>query len=150
MRPGQSANETIPRNPEGRGGPADAKLKVYYDGLCVVCGAEIAHYRRRDRDGRIVFVDISAPGFSAESEGLDPSRVRQVFHARRPDGGLLTGVDAFVEIWRTIPGYGALRWLAESRAFRPWLDLGYAGFARIRPLLPRRKGLACETGICAR
>ncbi|MCK6575152.1 DUF393 domain-containing protein [Myxococcota bacterium] len=127
-------------------------LTVYFDGLCVICNAEIQHYRRRDRDGRIAFVDIAAPAFDAEAHGLDPREVVRVLHARRADGTLITGVDTFVEIWARVPGFGPAARLARLKPVRAALELGYRAFVRARPYLPRRKageGAACPDGRCA-
>jgi predicted DCC family thiol-disulfide oxidoreductase YuxK len=55
----------------------------------------------------------------------------------------VTGVDAFIEIWKVLPGYG---WLARTVSIPPvhaLAGLGYAVFAKIRPLLPR-KTRSCE------
>jgi len=132
--------------------PNAPDLTVYFDGLCVICNAEIQHYRRRDRDGRIDFVDIAAPGFDAEAEGLDPRAVVRVLHARRADGTLVTGVDTFVEIWARVPGFGPAARLARLRPVRATLELGYRAFVRVRPYLPRKKapdGVVCTDGRCA-
>ncbi len=124
-------------------------LTVYFDGLCVVCNAEIQHYRRRDRDGRIDFVDIAAPGFDAGAVGLDPREVVRVLHARRADGTLVTGVDTFIEIWSRVPGFGPAARLARRGFVRAGLELGYRLFVRVRPFLPRRKAVECLDGRCA-
>lgn len=124
-------------------------LTVYYDGLCKVCSHEIDFYRRRDSASRVRWVDIMAPGFSAAAEGLEPANVHVEMHARRADGTLVVGVDSFVEIWKVIPGLGALATLASQRWMKPMLRLGYRAFTRIRPYLPRKAGgAACEDGTC--
>lgn len=126
-----------------------AELTVYFDGLCVVCAAEIGHYRRRDRAGRIDFVDIAAPGFDAAALGLDPAEVVRVLHAREADGRWLTGVDTFLAIWQRLPGLGGVARVAARPWARPVLEAGYRAFVRIRPFLPRRGGPECVDGRCA-
>ena len=121
-------------------------LTLYYDGLCPLCSREIEMYRKKDLGDVLSFIDITRNGFSAEKEGLDPLRVKQVFHVRKPDGTLLTGVDAFAEIWRVLPGFKALHWLSQQSISRPLMNLGYQIFAQLRPFLPRKK--ECETGAC--
>jgi predicted DCC family thiol-disulfide oxidoreductase YuxK len=126
-------------------------LNVYFDGLCPLCSREIEVYRKKDLLKQIHFVDIMSPSFDAEAEGLDPKKVHDVFHVKTPDGRILTRVDAFAEIWKTLPGFGLLRWVAEQPTLRPALDLGYRVFAKVRPYLPRKKGDAvCETDACRR
>jgi predicted DCC family thiol-disulfide oxidoreductase YuxK len=127
------------------------QLRVYFDGGCHLCSREIEHYRRADRTGRICFVDISAPGFDAQAEGLDPQRVQRELHVRTEDGALAVGVPAFIAIWRALPGasYRRLAQLAELPMVRPALRAGYAAFAAVRPYLPRREAHACPDGACA-
>jgi predicted DCC family thiol-disulfide oxidoreductase YuxK len=123
-------------------------LTLYFDGLCVLCSAEMEHYRRRDRDGRLALVDIAAPDFDATALGLEPAEVQRVLHGRLGDGTWLTGVDTFVAIWERLPGFRLAARLAKLRLVRPLLDLGYRGFVRVRPYLPRRAAPACESGRC--
>lgn len=115
-------------------------LKVYYDGLCHLCGREMSHYAGLPGiDGRVEFVDIADPGFDPIAEGVDPIRVHTVFHAKRPDGRILVGLDAFRALWRASPGYGWLAALTSLPVIDPVLRLLYRGFAEVRPLLPKRK-----------
>ena len=114
-------------------------LKVYYDGLCKVCSREIEHYKKQQGASLIDFVDICSGEFDAQKEGLDPHQVHKVMHARTPDGSVVTRVNAFVEIWKRIPRYHFLaRWSAKPGVMAI-LNLGYSGFAVIRPWLPRYK-----------
>ncbi len=122
-------------------------LTVYFDGLCKVCSHEIEIYRKRDRAARVRWVDIMALGFSPEAEGLDPVLIHQEMHARRSDGVLAVGVEAFVEIWKVIPGFAPLARLASQAWMKPVLQLGYRAFTRIRPYLPRKQ--ACDDGTCS-
>jgi predicted DCC family thiol-disulfide oxidoreductase YuxK len=124
-------------------------LTVYFDGLCVVCSAEIGHYRRRDKAGRVDWVDIAAPGFDAAAHGLDPREVVRVLHARLANGTLVTGVDTFLAIWERVPGFGGVARVAARPWARPVLELGYRTFVRLRPYLPRRKAVECVDGRCA-
>ena len=125
------------------------ELTVYYDGLCKVCDLEIQFYRRRDHSARVRWVDIMDPHFSAEAEGLDPVLVHQEMHARRGDGSLAVGVQAFVEIWKVLPGFGTLATVASRSWMRPLLNAGYHAFTRIRPYLPRKAGVEdCTDGRC--
>lgn len=122
-------------------------LTVYFDGLCKVCSHEIAIYQRRDRSSQVRWVDIMDPQFSATSEGLDPALIHQEMHARRADGTLAVGVEAFVEIWKVIPGFAPLAKLASQAWMKPVLRLGYHAFTRVRPYLPRKE--PCVDGTCS-
>lgn len=128
---------------------ASGQLRVYFDGLCPLCSREIELYRRRPGAERICWIDITLPGFDAIQEGLDPKRVHARFHVKATSGEVLEGVDAFVEIWRTLPSLQTLARLASLPGVRPLLRLGYAVFARIRPYLPRKvRSLECADDAC--
>lgn len=116
----------------------NAKVTVYYDGLCVLCSREIDHYRRSRGADLINFVDICAPGFDPASHGVDPKAVHRVMHVKRADGTLATEVDAFIAIWTTLPGYSLLARIARYGFVRFFLNIGYQLFVRVRPYLPRR------------
>ena len=117
----------------------EEKLTVYYDGACHLCSREIDHYRSTDDKCRLDLVDISQPGFDAEAAGLDPDNVEKVFHVKDGDGNIITGVDAFQKIWQTIDTFPLLSKLADNRLSRKGMDMGYNIFAKLRPLLPKKK-----------
>jgi len=125
------------------------KLEVYFDGLCRVCSREIEYYRKKEVQGQIRWVDITAPEFSASNEGLDPLEIQKVMHVRDSEGRLHTGVAAFIEIWKVIPGFRPVARLASCKPIRPVLDVGYQVFAKIRPYLPKRKRSDCDDGRCS-
>jgi predicted DCC family thiol-disulfide oxidoreductase YuxK len=114
-------------------------LKVYYDGLCRLCSREIEHYKSQVGSDKIDFVDICTPGFDANQEGLDPFAIHKVMHVRRLDGTLAIRVQAFIEIWKVLPRYRKLALIASVPAINKSLEISYSIFARIRPLLPRKK-----------
>jgi len=126
-------------------GSSAKKLRVYFDGLCVLCSREIAHYQRQKGSEAIDFVDICGPDFDAQLENLDPHQLHRIMHARRPDGSLATRVQAFIEIWDRLPRYRTLSRIAKWTPVNKALELGYSCFARVRPLLPRKKNLDCST-----
>jgi predicted DCC family thiol-disulfide oxidoreductase YuxK len=111
-----------------QGGP----LEVYYDGACPLCTREMQALRRRDRRGRIRWVDFTAPGFDAAAAGLSSQALADRIHARLPDGAVVEGV----EVFRRIGARLGLGWLvAPSRlpGVRQLLDLAYRLIARNRP-----------------
>ena len=123
-----------------------ATVQAYFDGQCPLCSREISHYRKRVSPESVEFVDIAKPGFDAVALGFDPHRVQRHFHVKK-DGQLCIGVDAFRAIWSIIPGY---RWLGKLTGLPIVYQVSkaaYAVFARIRPLLPKRKS-DCTDGQC--
>lgn len=115
------------------------KVQVYFDGLCHLCSREIEHYKKCAGSDAIGFIDITSDDFDAEQEKLDPQTIHRSLHVRKSNGTVVSGVDAFIEIWTQLPAYG---WLAKIIQWKPvrWMaDVGYVVFAKVRPWLPRRK-----------
>lgn len=125
-----------------------AELEVFYDGLCRVCAAEIDVYRKREISGRILWTDISAPEFDPQKIGLDRESVQRELHSRKSDGRLLTGVETFLAIWEIVPGFTWMKKLVDNPVMRPLANLGYQGFVRLRPYLPRKAQADCTDGVC--
>lgn len=110
---------------------------VYYDGGCPLCRAEIATYQCAVGGDSLRWVD--AQGCAAAELGSDLERPAALakLHVRRADGRLVVGAAAFVEIWSALPRWSWLARLARLPGVVPVLDLGYAGFLRLRPLWRR-------------
>ena len=123
----------------------DTRLKVFYDGQCVVCAKEIEIYARIANRKRIQFVDISSPLFDASQEKLDPIEIKKVFHVKDSEDKVYRGVDGFIAIWEILEIFPLLSYLAKSSLTRPLFDLGYLIFSKIRPFLPRK---SCQQGNC--
>ncbi len=122
-----------------------SKLKVFYDGLCPVCSKEIDIYRRKDKSSQIDFIDITTSRFDSKAEKLDPDHVMKVFHVKTAQGNIITGVDGFVEIWKTLGIFKPLQNMTQSPITRPLFDWGYVLFTKIRPFLRRKE---CVTDRC--
>jgi predicted DCC family thiol-disulfide oxidoreductase YuxK len=124
-------------------------LALYYDGLCPLCSREIDHYRKLSaNDPSIVYVDIAATDFDAAAHSLDAKRIHQVIHVKVGET-IFTGLDAFIEVWKRMPGF---RWMARVASWPVFYQMGWMGyiiFAKVRPLLPRRKA-NCDSGTCQR
>lgn len=121
-------------------------LTVYFDGQCPLCSREIAHYRRRAQADAVTFIDIAARDFDPAAHGLDPVRIERLFHVRAGDR-LLVGLDAFRALWADVPGFRWLRAVTGLPGVYQVAGVLYAGFARLRPLLQRRKA-RCQAGRC--
>jgi predicted DCC family thiol-disulfide oxidoreductase YuxK len=123
-------------------------LIIYYDGLCPLCSREIDHYRHQAKNRpEIQFVDIMEVNFDAKQHGLDPERVHREMHVREGDK-LWIGVDAFLAIWRHVPGNRWLLFLARLPLADQCMRICYFFFAMVRPYLPRKQ--ACDTQTCHR
>ena len=111
-------------------------LTLFYDAACPVCSLEMDHLRERDVAGRLIFVDIGAPGFDAAAHGATLQAMNAEIHAKRPDGSMLKGV----EVLRLAYEAAGLGWVLRASAWpvlQPAFDLAYRGFARHRIAISR-------------
>jgi predicted DCC family thiol-disulfide oxidoreductase YuxK len=126
------------------------QFKLLYDGECPMCRREADWLRRRSRDGRLAFEDISAPEFDAARYGLTSAQVMGVMHGVFPDGRIVTKVEAFRQAYQLV-GLGWL--LAPTRwpLLRNLADWGYEWFARNRVTIGRLFGgqKPCANGRCS-
>jgi len=111
-------------------------LTLFYDGLCPVCAREMAFLRRRDRMGRLAFVDIAAAGFDPRPWGLALPDLVGRMHAVDAQGRVIDGPEVFRRAYSAVGLGWLLAWTAWP-GLRVLADLGYAAFARIRPRLSR-------------
>jgi hypothetical protein len=83
----------------------DVRLALlFFDGGCPLCSREVAHYRVLDRRNRIRWVDIGREPEALVEHGIDRSAAMQRLHAVDETGGVVTGMAAFVAVWRKLPG----------------------------------------------
>jgi predicted DCC family thiol-disulfide oxidoreductase YuxK len=118
-------------------------LQVFFDGACPICSREMAHYRRKDRLGRLECIDVSDPRFVASDHGLDARAVDEVMHVRTADGRLHQGADAFLVIWEAL-GQRRLLALSHLPGVLPLMRRAYRLFARNRKRLTGR----CREHAC--
>ena len=141
-----------PHDPMPEAAPAGCRLPdpandapaatVYFDGSCPLCRMEIGHYRRLDSEGALSFVDVSEPCANT-GPGLDREAAMARFHIRDSQGKLLSGAAAFVEIWRTVPGWRHAARVAALPGALFVLERSYRGFLKLRPYVSgflRRRG----------
>lgn len=124
-------------------------IRIFYDGSCSVCATEIEHYLRQDHGGKLLAVDISAPGFDPEPHHITLDAFMYELHAIDQRGEIYRGVEAFWAIWQAFPAStvnGVMGAIINMPVVNPVARLLYKGFARIRPYLPKRHD--CDSGTC--
>ncbi|HEY5672901.1 MAG TPA: DUF393 domain-containing protein [Malonomonas sp.] len=125
-------------------------LEIFYDGSCRVCSSEIEHYRQRNPQQRLRFIDIRAAGFQPSDYGKSQAEFMARLHVRDQQGQFFSGVDAFLLIWQAYPSGSPYRWLGAVIGL-PGINLlargGYRVFARYRHLLPK-KSVTCDDDSC--
>lgn len=112
------------------------QITVLYDGNCPLCRREIAHLQglaARQEQSSLCFVDISKSGRMAPEHEVKRDELLARFHVQRADGSLLHGAAAFVEMWRCLPGWRWLAWLAQLPGMLTVMEWAYRAFLRVRP-----------------
>lgn len=125
---------------------AGAKLTLLIDGQCPLCSREASWLARRDKKGRLGFVDIASKDFDPARYGKTQEEVMGAIHAVTSEGEILTGVEVFRRAYGEI-GLGWLLAPTKLPVLRQISDAMYRAFARIRPRL-QGKGQGCESGTC--
>jgi predicted DCC family thiol-disulfide oxidoreductase YuxK len=116
----------------------EMKSKIFFDGNCIVCDTEVAHYKRIAPNLFEMF-DISSPSFDAKQFGLTVEAVNKNMHVLTPEGEIKIGVDAFAHIWSRIDKYKFASKLIQMPVVKSLAKVGYRVFAEIRFLLPKKK-----------
>ena len=120
---------------------SDYPLTIFYDASCPVCALEMDQLGARDTTGRLVLVDMSAPGFDARCHGFSHAELDSAIHAVRPDGSIVRGM----AVLRLAYAAAGLGWLLRPSAIgplRPAFDAAYRVFARHRKSISRALGPA--------
>ncbi len=125
-------------------------LQIFYDGSCSVCAAEMDVYRHKEQDGRLQFVDISAPDFDPAPYGISLDEFMYEIARHRPGKpclprgrgvrGNLAGISDLDPLW-------LLGALVMFPGVNPLARLAYWSFARMRRFLPKSQD-ACRDGTC--
>ena len=123
------------------------RFKLLYDGQCPFCLLEVRWLRAWNRNGRLVFEDITAPDFDPSRYGLTGEDVMGVIHGVFPDGRVVRKVEVFRQAYRAV-GLGWLLAPTDWPVFRWFFDFLYEWFARNRVSLGRLFGRSCDAGTC--
>jgi predicted DCC family thiol-disulfide oxidoreductase YuxK len=123
------------------------RFKLLYDGECPFCRREVEWLKRWDQTGLLATEDIAALGFDPSRYGLTRDEVMRVLHGVKPDGMVLSRMEAVREAYRTV-GLGWL--LAPTRlpVLRAVSDSLYGLFARNRETWGEWLGRGCSKGSC--
>ena len=119
------------------------EIEVFYDGLCPLCRREMRMLRRRDKQERVRFVDITAPHFDPREVGRAREVLMGRIHARLADGTIVEGVEVFRRLYAAV-GFPRLVAITRLPGLAQLLDLGYRWFAKNRLRLTGR----CKDGAC--
>lgn len=120
------------------------QTEVLYNARCPVCRAEIEHYQgyADAKDLPIAFHDLNSDDLQVW--GVDADAAARRLHVRKGDR-VLSGVAAFIALWRAMPRYA---WLARIVALPGLRQIADVIYERI--LAPRlyARHLAREKREC--
>lgn len=123
-----------------------AELTVLYDGNCALCRASVERLRRLDRRHRIELLDMHDPSVSGRFPQVDREKALRLMQAVDAAGHVSSGVDAYAEVARTLPGWRAAAWLLRAPGIHGLAGWVYGWVARNRYRWNRE---ACADGSCA-
>jgi predicted DCC family thiol-disulfide oxidoreductase YuxK len=117
-------------------GNKSMKLRIFHDGQCPLCNAEITQLKAYDVNRQLEFVDINTPGFITRYPYIDPVLANRRLHGETANGNMLYGLDVTCLAWQSVNKYP---WLAALRwpVIRWFADAAYVLFARFRQPLSR-------------
>ena len=95
-----------------------------------------------DSANKLDWVDAANEPETLAGNGLSLEQAMAELHVLDGAGRWQRGVDAFLVIWQSLPGYRWLAWLVNTLGFRRPLGYAYRYFAAWRY---RQR---CETGSC--
>ncbi len=123
-------------------------FKLLYDGECPLCMREVRWLQKRNRNGRLAFEDVSAPGFDAAQFEMSREELLGVIHGVLPNGQIVRRMEVFRQAYRAV----GLGWLLAPTAWpvlRGFFDALYALFARHRIRIGEFFGRKCVAGTCS-
>lgn len=118
-------------------------LYLYYDGACHLCSREISHYKSLDSENILGLIDISAPGFNPENEGLLDKDFNKYMHAKKASGEIVVGVLAFQAIWDELGVMKLMSRVSKNKLGFILMNFVYHFFAGIRPYLSKKQKTNC-------
>lgn len=128
------------------------ELTLLYDGSCPICAWEKRNLSRKDKHGKMAFIDIQAPGFDPGQYGTTMDALMARLHAITADGRMIQGVDTIIASYRAVGWWWA--YLPLSAVPRRLAERSYDWFASHRHAISRRFGHwfgpACDQGVCRR
>lgn len=111
------------------------EVAVYYDGACPLCMREIGFYRKCRNADAVDWIDVSQYADDIVVPGLTKTDAMARFHVVGANGALVSGGDAFREVWRVLPAFRVWSRLFQMRSFAWMLNKAYDIFLNVRPAL---------------
>ena len=102
-------------------------ITVYYDGACPKCVKDRYHYEKLSGSaGKNVFwFDITGQEKRLREIGIDPQKALMELHVKNENQQILSEIDAYILLMRTVPLLRPLAWLIGLPLIRPMLSTAY-------------------------
>ena len=102
-------------------------ITVHYNEACPVCNAEIEHYRRaaNENDAPVAFSAIGRHPGALIGSGVTDPQLKHRMHVSTAGGRIASGADAFIAIWRRLPGYRRLATVVALPGIRQLASAAY-------------------------
>jgi len=121
-------------------------LTVLYDGACNLCCASAGRVRRFDTHHRVELLDLHHPSAAQRFPQVDYEVAIRWMQAVDSCGRAFSGVDAWAQIGKLLPGWNLVAWLLRVPGIH-WFAAGiYNWVARNRYRWNRQ---LCADGTCA-
>ncbi|MGL4836872.1 MAG: thiol-disulfide oxidoreductase DCC family protein [Shewanella sp.] len=107
------------------------ELRIFYDGNCPLCRAEMRQLKARDPENKIELVDLNAEHFSTRFSYIDKDYANRILHGETASGQVLLGLDVTCQAWALT---GTRPWVQVLRLplIKPIADWCYLRFAKHR------------------
>lgn len=115
--------------------PEIPEITVFYDGACPLCRREISFYKNLNGADTIHWLDVTNCSDADIPEDVTRKQLLGRFHILTADKTAKSGAAAFVEIWRNLPAFRPLSYIARIPGAMPVLEFGYTLFLKFRPAI---------------
>ena len=116
---------------------------VLFDRACPLCRGEMHRLKKRDRDGRLALIDITAADFNEKAWGVSREAASEALHVLTPEKVWLVGMDAIRHVYTQV-GLGWLMAPSGWPVMRSLSDIAYRWIAPNRFVISRWMGLEQE------
>jgi predicted DCC family thiol-disulfide oxidoreductase YuxK len=103
---------------------------------------------RRDKKGYLLKEDISSPDFDPGKYGKSMDELMNSIHGIYPDGRMISGVDVFIEVYRTV-GLGWIWVPTKLPLIKGLYSFAYRWFAKHRLGFGKLLGRKCPNEKCS-
>ncbi len=107
-------------------------ITVFYDDQCGLCSKEIRVYKLADQRGTFKWQGLSDRTLDLKDEDFDLVAALERLHVKDESGSIHVGVDAFIIIWKHLPRWKVLAFIASISPVHWILSIGYRWFAKRR------------------